>query len=109
VTAVIGTAGDRDEDALKGLATLAATNADRTIIKDLPHYLRGRALGEMPRIMREAYVAAVGDEPDIAPTEREGFDRAVAAAHPGDVIAIMCLEDFDSILTELDRDGEPIS
>lgn len=109
VTAVIGTAGDRDDDALRGLATLGATDADRTIIKDVPHYLRGRELGEMPRIMREAYRAASHDDPELAADERAGFDRALELSRPGDVIAIMCLEDYNSILEQLDRDGEPIS
>jgi hypothetical protein len=88
---------------------LAATDADHTIIKDLPHYLRGRELGEMPRIMREAYMAAAEGEPELAADEKAGFDRALELARPGDVVAIMCLEDFDEILELLDRDGEPIS
>ena len=109
VTAVIGTAGDRDDGALRGLATVAANEADRTIIKDLPHYLRGREPGEMPRIMREAYLAASNGDPELATDERAGFDRAIELSRPGDVVAIMCLEDYNSILEQLDREGEPIS
>ncbi len=109
VTAVIGTAGDRDDNTLRGLATLAANEADRTIIKDLPHYLRGREVGEMPRIMRDAFVEVIGTEPELVKDERSGLALALKESAPGDVLAIMCLEDFDSILKDLDRDGEQLS
>ena len=51
VTAIVGTAGDRPDDTLRGIARIAAARAQRVAIKETLHYLRGRTreavVGEM--------------------------------------------------------------
>src|SRR4029079_18236133 len=42
ITAIIGTAGDRPDDTLRGIGRIAGSRAQRVAIKETPHYLRGR-------------------------------------------------------------------
>jgi hypothetical protein len=42
ITAIIGAAGDRPDDALEGIGRIAATRAQRVVVKEILHYLRGR-------------------------------------------------------------------
>ncbi|MEZ0239982.1 MAG: Mur ligase family protein, partial [Chloroflexota bacterium] len=42
VTAIIGTAGDRPDDTLRGIGRIAAERAQRVVIKETLGYLRGR-------------------------------------------------------------------
>jgi cyanophycin synthetase len=42
ITIVIGTAGDRPDDTLRGIGKIAAQRAQRVAIKETLHYLRGR-------------------------------------------------------------------
>jgi UDP-N-acetylmuramyl tripeptide synthase len=52
---LLGQAGDRDDDEVRALANVAAAEGpDFVVLKDLPGYLRGRADGEVPRILRDA-------------------------------------------------------
>ena len=51
VTAIVGTAGDRPDDTLRGIARIATERAQRVAIKETLNYLRGRTreavVGEM--------------------------------------------------------------
>ena len=42
MTIIIGTAGDRPDDTLRGIGRIAATRAQRVAIKETLRYLRGR-------------------------------------------------------------------
>src|SRR5699024_4629014 len=53
LVAIIGTAGDRENSAFRGLGAIAARMADRIVRKDSTRYLRGRQPGEMTALMRE--------------------------------------------------------
>lgn len=102
---VIGTAGDRGDEALRGIASIAAGKADGVIVKDTEKYLRGRSAGEMPALMR----SIVGDSlVDEASSERGGFYRALEVLEPGDVLTVMCIEDYDEILGYLNEHGKPV-
>ncbi len=104
--AVIGTAGDRDDDAITGVGRLAADLADGVIIKDTDKYLRGRSTGEMPALQR----AVVGGRL-LAETagEYEGFLVGMDLLTPGDVLAVMCIEDYDTILPYLEQHATALS
>ena len=39
---IIGSAGDRPDDTLRGIGRIAAERADRVVIKEMLRYLRGR-------------------------------------------------------------------
>jgi cyanophycin synthetase len=104
---VIGTAGDRQDDVLRGLGWLAGRRADLVFLKDNPTYRRGRAPGAVNEIMR------AGIE-DAAALDRLGgslsceYDATLAAlevSQPGDYIVVMCQEDHARIVAELDRRG----
>ena len=45
ITAIIGTAGDRPDDTLRGIGRIAAERAQRVAIKETLEYLRGRTRG----------------------------------------------------------------
>lgn len=88
---LLGQAGNRDAAAIRELAATAAGFApDRIVLKELPLMLRGRALGEVPRLLEAALLDSG------VPAERIGFesDELSAAnlllddALPGDVIVL---------------------
>ena len=103
VTIIIGTAGDRPDDTLRGIARIAGQRADHVVIKETLQYLRGRtaasAVGEFRAGLREAAV-----DPRTVPvyeSETAALGAVLAgnghggsgATQGGAVIAIMCHED----------------
>ena len=86
-----GMAGDRTDEMLSALAReIAAMHPDRVIVRDEPHYFRGRAPGEVPAVLRRAFVGAGVPATAIedAVDERAAVARALAWAVPGDTIAV---------------------
>ena len=84
---LLGQAGNRDDAAIKQLAhTAAAFAPDLVVIKELPGMLRGRPLGEVPALLRQALSAAVHtlDEAD----EEAAALTLLAWAQPGDVVVL---------------------
>jgi cyanophycin synthetase len=111
VTLIIGTAGDRPDDTLRGIGRLAGERADRVVIKQTLGYLRGRTpesvVGEFQAGLADAGVdprqvpvyeseaAALGavlNGADGRPTPTTG-----SSATGGEVVAIMCHEDRDGV------------
>lgn len=110
MTAIIGTAGDRDDEALHAIGRHAALHADHVIKKDTTRYLRGREQGDIPRLLQEGIDdAGTGVPVEDAPSEREACLRAFERAQAGDVVAVMCIEDYDFLLSYLDERGTPVS
>ena len=93
LTAIIGTAGDRTDEALRELGRIAAEQSDHVIVKETRRYLRGRAsVDEMTALYREG-VAAGGNPPHVvAADEPEALEIALRDLQPGDVVAMMCIE-----------------
>jgi cyanophycin synthetase len=88
---LLGQAGNRDDAAIAELARTAAGFApDCIVIKELPTVLRGRLLGEVPVLIKEALLGAgiaaerIHSEPDEETAARKLLDTA----GPGDVIVL---------------------
>lgn len=109
--AVIGTAGDRDNHSLHAITRAAMKSADVVVLKDSVHYLRGREPGEMIREMRSATAEVSRPKVELreSPDERSATFMMVEELQPGDVIAVMCVEDYDYILRELSKIGEVVA
>lgn len=85
----IGMAGDRPDAELAAVAhEIAAARPYAVYVRDLPDYLRGRAPGEVPRILRDELVAAGLSPAAIidADDELASIRHALAAALPGDLV-----------------------
>ena len=110
LTAIVGTAGDRDDDVFRALGQAAAEQAHTVIKKDTTKYLRGRKPGDMLRLMQEG-VERVRSSAIIedADSEREACLRAFERDGSGDVVAVMCIEDYDFLLRHLDEVATPVS
>ena len=107
--AVVGTAGDRTDEMLVSLGRIAAGNADLVIAKDTTKYLRGRNPGEIPDLIQRGITATGTIGYETATSETSGFERARDLAGDGDVIALMCIEDYDTILPQLESIGRSLS
>jgi cyanophycin synthetase len=105
VTIIIGTAGDRPDDTLRGIGRIAGERADRIAIKETRKYLRGRTresmIGEMLAGVRSAGIKTT-DIP-IYETETEAV-RAELALNPGSgrpdgarVVVVMCHEEREEV------------
>ena len=94
LTTIIGTAGDRTDEALRELGRLAGEASDRVVVKETRRYLRGRSSpAEMNALFLEG-IAAAGDTPhEVAPDELTGLDAGLRDLAPGDVVAMMCIEE----------------
>jgi cyanophycin synthetase len=109
LTAIIGTAGDREDQVMAGLGRIAGECADRIYIKENPGYARGRGEGESSRMMRSGIegIGALDRLAGIYPTEHAALIAAIDASAPGDTIAMMCVEDQLTVLRDLrDRGAE---
>lgn len=104
---VIGTAGDRQDDVLRGLGWLAGRRADLVFLKDNPSHRRGRAPGSVNEIMRAGLedAAALDRLGGSLECEYDATLAALDASQPDDFIVVMCLEDHAQIVAELDRRG----
>ncbi len=122
ITAIIGTAGDRPDDTLRGIGRIAGERAQRVAIKETRKYLRGRTpasvIGEIL-----AGVTASGVSGDTVPVyESEtaalrhelngtGPHTAPTGARPDAprVIVLMCHEDRDGVYQVLEElGGRPV-
>ncbi|HUG47865.1 MAG TPA: Mur ligase family protein [Candidatus Limnocylindria bacterium] len=116
LTAIVGTAGDRPDDTLRGIGRIAAQRADEVAIKETLRYLRGRSrasvIGEFRAGLRQGglrraalAVPVYEDEPSAVRAELTTAGR-LAATDEGTprVVLLMCHVDrlgVERVLTEL--------
>ncbi len=110
---VVGTAGDRPDDTLRGVARLAAEAADRVAIKETLSYLRGRTRASVVGELRAGIAAGGGDarhvtvyesETDAVEGEVDASGTLVGTGSPG-VLVVMCHEDRAGVVATLRRLG----
>lgn len=115
---VLGQAGDRTDDAIRGLARAAwELRPDRIILKELAEYRRGREPGEVPRILAEELdrLGAPADARETVGSELDAARRAFEWAREGDLLLLLTHEDragVTAFVEELLRDrwtpGKPV-
>ncbi|CAA9532874.1 MAG: Cyanophycin synthase(EC [uncultured Thermomicrobiales bacterium] len=108
LTAVVGTAGDRTDDALRAIGRVAAEGSDRVIIKGMLNYLRGRAPGEMDEIIAAGIADAGATEAARAESEVAALGAALVDARPGDVVAMMAVDQPVEVAERLREIGRPV-
>ena len=117
ITAIIGTAGDRPDDTLRGIGRVAAKHAQRVAIKQTLKYLRGRTAESVVGELMVGIVAGGGSAADVPiyGSETEALQAelngaAGAGAHGGRgdaarVLVLLCHEDRDGVFALLARLG----
>ncbi len=110
LTAIVGTAGDREDSAVTAMSRIAAESADVVVLKDSVHYLRGRQPGDMFGPMRAGILAAnrAGLPVFEYPSEREATLVFAEKVGPGDVLAVMCVEDYEYLIEAIGAMGTPV-
>jgi cyanophycin synthetase len=91
VALLLGQAGNREDADIRRLAgTAAAYRPDLVVVKETERYLRGRAEGEVPAILRAELLASGVSEASIEmrTTELDAARRALDWARPGDVLVL---------------------
>jgi len=110
---LLGQAGNRDDDAIRELAAVAAAaKPDFVVLKDLEGYMRGRVEGEVPGVLREALIHfGLPDENirTILP-EVEAAQALWSSAKPGDVLVLPVhnLVARDQVVAWLDALAAPL-
>jgi cyanophycin synthetase len=114
ITAIVGLAGDRPDDTLRGVGRIVAQRVDRIVQKEMLHYLRGRTresvLGEIRGGTREggwkAPIPVYGSEVEAMDAELDRTAPPDGAAPPTavtDVIFMLCHEQREEIYELLAR------
>lgn len=105
VVAVIGTAGDRPDDSLRGIGRIAAERADEVALKETRKYLRGRSresiLGELLSGIRSGgrSTSNLPSHPDETSAMRAALTdpgRIGASGSPA-VVLLMCQAERDGV------------
>jgi len=110
---VIGQAGDRDDASIRELArSVFRMRPDCVVVKELTRYLRGRAPGEVPRLIRDELERMdAGVEIIDGGEELESARRALEWCGAGDLVVLPIQATRDEVLqllTTLDeRDWRP--
>lgn len=103
---LVGQAGDRNDEAIRALARAAwELEPDHVVVKDMEAYLRGRAPGEIPRLLADEFRRLGLPEEAIsqAGTELEAVRRALEWARPGDLLVLTVHQDRRAVLELLDQ------
>jgi cyanophycin synthetase len=101
ISGIVGLAGDRPDDTLRGVGRQVAARVDRFVQKEMLHYLRGRTresvLGEIRAGALEGgwkdEIPVYLDEPSALAAE---LDRTETAEQP-EVIFLLCHEDREGV------------
>jgi cyanophycin synthetase len=104
----LGSAGDRTDEILQGLGELAGRRADRVSVVTKASYLRGREMADLEAQLRTGLARVGVAEVDSYPTELAGLQALVAAANPGDVLAVMVHADRAEIHRWLTDSGATV-
>jgi cyanophycin synthetase len=107
VLALIGTAGDRQDDVFINLGRIAGRRATRVYIKRNPKYLRERPADEPVALMEAglAFDGAADKHAGVYDGELEALEAALADSQTGDAIVIMCVEEQLAVFRELRERG----
>lgn len=103
---VLGQAGDRDDDAIRGLAQAVWTlGADRIIVKELASLRRGRAPGVVRSLLAGEFrrLGARGDELEEVESELDAVRAALRWGREGDLLLLLIHEDRDNVLALLEK------
>jgi UDP-N-acetylmuramyl tripeptide synthase len=92
IALLLGHAGNREDADIEQLASVAAGfRPDLVVVKEIEGYLRGRAVGEVPRILRAALLRNGMPESSLAlrTNEVDAARCALEWARPGDVLVLL--------------------
>jgi cyanophycin synthetase len=114
ITAIVGTAGDRPDDTLRGIGRIAAERTQRVAIKETIRYLRGRPRRAVVGRLLEG-IAAGGMDPSAVPvyeTETAALrgelgdpDGRAAGRRTRRILVLLCHEEREAVLRLLDELG----
>ena len=108
ITAIVGTAGDRPDDTLRGIARIAAKRAQRVAIKETLKYLRGRPresiVGELLAGVKEAGMATSDVPIYESETAALKAELADSGARPR-VVVLLCHEEREEVFELLESLG----
>ena len=86
LTLIIGTAGDRPDDTIRGIGRIAGARARRVAIKETVGYLRGRDPAEMVEVLRAGIAEGAGE---VTAAGRPGaVDPAAVPVYESEVAAL---------------------
>ena len=98
---LLGQAGDRTDDAIRGLTRAAwALAPDLLLIKELAEYRRGREPGEVPRLI-VSELERLGAPPsryEVVPDELSAVRRALEWARRGDLLLLLVHENRAEVM-----------
>ena len=107
ITAIVGTAGDRPDDTLRGIGLIAASRAERVAIKQTLKYLRGRTaesvVGELLAGIKGA--GRTASEVPVYRSETEALEAELNTGPGSRVIVLMCHEERTEVFELLARLG----
>ena len=109
ISAIVGLAGDRPDDTLRGVGKIVAGRVDRFVQKEMLHYLRGRTresvLGEIRAGAADGgwtgEIPVYGSEPEALGAE---LDRTEATERP-ELIVLLCHEDREGVYSLIAERG----
>jgi cyanophycin synthetase len=105
---VLGSPGDRADEMVTAMGAIGARGADRVVIAHKGDYLRGRDPEELEEVFRIGTRSVGVDDVPSFPTELDAAAALVAEAKPGDVVAVMSLQDRASLDAWLRSEGATV-
>lgn len=115
ITIIVGTAGDRPDDTLRGMGAIAASRVQRLAIKETLGYLRGRSretvVGEITAGALAAgwtgSIPVYGSETTALRAELNGAGAAAVGARPdaARIVVLLCHEDRAGVFALLGELG----
>ncbi|TCN35910.1 cyanophycin synthetase [Kribbella orskensis] len=104
----LGSPGDRADDMVTAMGAIGARGADRVVIGHKGDYLRGRPPEELEAVFREGTSSVGVDDVPAFPSELDAAKALVGEAQPGDVVAVMSLQDRASLDAWLRSEGATV-
>jgi cyanophycin synthetase len=104
---VIATAGDRRDDDMRELGTIAANHFDVLVVRE-DERLRGRRRGDTAALVAEGVRTRMAEDGvrcrqvDVVLDEAEAVRTAMARANPGDIV-VLCVDNHAQVLGELEQ------
>lgn len=105
---VLGQAGNRDDDSIRGLARSAwPIGVDHVVVKEMEAYRRGRAIGEIPGILADEFrrLGLPADAIEYAQSEVDAVGKALDWARPGDLLVLTVHSSRAAVLELLEGRG----